>query len=231
MGRPPRSVEQSEFTPDRGNALQACAASILDLPLKAVPNFVASGTDYWRAMLAHASSLQLSLLKVGLDEQGRLPNPTTEGTLCFLRGTSPRGPHGHVVVASVGADGRTLEPAHDPHPDGTFLAPPLSWAAFYVAAAPHRAAVPALAAVDTPEQRAARFCERITPSLAAAGFDVSAPLLAGWYNEHPKISQLPAAHHLDAEASTPCLLIGNSRALWGPFVRWIGAPSSSKGSF
>ena len=32
---------------------------------------------------------------------------------------------------AVGGDGRTLEPVHDPHPDGTMLRPPLVWAMLF----------------------------------------------------------------------------------------------------
>jgi len=224
-GLPPRRVAQTILTPERGNALQACVASILDLPLVTTPNFITAGGDYWAAMLAHAAKLQLTLLKVALDE-GRLPHAATEGTLCILRGTSPRGGHGHVVVAVVSADGRSLSPVWDPHPDGTFLSLPLAWGAFYVAASPASVAANALVTTATPEHRAADVCERLRTHLVAAGFDIQTPLLVRWYNEYPKIAPLPVAHHLDADADAVALLIANSRGMWAPFVQWIGARAS-----
>jgi hypothetical protein len=214
---------QTDCTPERGNALQACVASILDLPLAATPNFIAaSGGDYWNAMLEHAATLQLSLLKVALDSLGQLPYPTSEGSLCILRGTSPRGGHGHVVVASVAADGRSLVPVYDPHPNGSFLAPPLAWAAFYVAMSPAAVASNALTMAAKPEQQAISVCEELRSQLAAAGFTLQAPFLVRWYNEHPKIAPLPAVHKLDGGGDAVALLIGNSAELWDPFVKWIG---------
>ena len=50
---------QTEFSAGRGNALQACAASLLERPLDEVPNFIASD-DYWAAMLEDASMLKRS---------------------------------------------------------------------------------------------------------------------------------------------------------------------------
>ena len=57
---------QTDTTPSHGNALQACVASLLGLEMEAVPNFVAAPEGYWDAMLAHAATLGLSLLKVPL---------------------------------------------------------------------------------------------------------------------------------------------------------------------
>ena len=125
---------QTEFSAGRGNALQACAASLLERPLDEVPNFITSD-DYWAAMLEDAAAHGLTLLKIPLAD-GRLPFACAPGTRCVARGGSPRGDHGHVVVASVGRDGRALELAHDPFPDGGGLAGAAAWAAFYVAARP-----------------------------------------------------------------------------------------------
>ena len=99
-------VLQTVLEPPHGNALQACAASILGKALDGVPNFV-EADDYWQAMLDHASSIGLSVIKVPLTD-GKLPFPSASGTFCIARGTSPRGAHGHVIVAAVAADGVSL---------------------------------------------------------------------------------------------------------------------------
>ena len=125
-------VHQTILEPPHGNALQACAASILGLPLNLVPNFVEE-VDYWDAMLQFAALRGLTLIKVNLDG-GLLPHKTRPGTLCIARGSSPRGSHAHVTVAMVTCDGRALELAHDPHPTGDGLADEPSWAAFFVPA-------------------------------------------------------------------------------------------------
>lgn len=107
-------VHQTILEPPHGNALQACAASILGLPLNLVPNFVVE-VDCWDAMLRFAALRGLTLIKVNLDG-GLLPHKT------------------HVTVAMVTCDGRALELAHDPHPTGDGLAGEPSWAAFFVPA-------------------------------------------------------------------------------------------------
>eukprot|EP00966_Prymnesium_polylepis_P114286 2640772-Prymnesium_polylepis.1 len=128
-------VHQTEHTPEKGNALQACVATILGTPLSDVPNFIAQPEGYWQSMLVHAATLGLGMVKVQLAD-GRLQFPSQPGTLCVLRGTSPRGPHGHVVVAVVANDGTTLSPVHDPHPDGGFLSGAGEWAAMYTCPRP-----------------------------------------------------------------------------------------------
>ena len=136
---------QTDTTPSHGNALQACVASLLGLEMEAVPNFVAAPEGYWDAMLAHAATLGLSLLKVPLTN-GKLGFASNPSTRCLVRGDSPRGAHGHVVLAAVAPDGVSLQDVHDPHPAGGFLASPAAWAAFYVSntpAAPLSAPAPA----------------------------------------------------------------------------------------
>ena len=64
--------------------------------------------------------------------------------------------------------------------------------------------------------------DRLRPTLGAAGFDLAAPMLAGWYNEEPHIAPLPDAHKLPAPPSALSILVGNSRALWAPFMDWVG---------
>jgi hypothetical protein len=69
-------VHQTILEPPHGNALQACAASILGLPLNLVPNFVVE-VDCWDAMLRFAALRGLTLIKVNLDG-GLLPHKTAE---------------------------------------------------------------------------------------------------------------------------------------------------------
>ena len=42
------------------------------------------------------------------------------GKCCVLRGVSPRGDHGHVVVARYREELNDCEMIHDPHPDETY---------------------------------------------------------------------------------------------------------------
>merc|ERR1712039_834903 len=129
MGSKFSAVLQTDFSPGRGNALQACVASIFSLELESVPNFVTAPEGYENAIRTWLEARARRFHKVQL-EDGRLPSNEAcwSAQLCMLRGTSPRGDHGHVVVAKV-SDNGTLQIVHDPHPDGSGLKPPLVWAA------------------------------------------------------------------------------------------------------
>ena len=232
-----RRVQQTILEPPHGNSLQACVASVLALPLDDVPNFVVQ-PDYWRAMLEHANACGLSLLKLPLVD-GKLPFASVPGSLCIVRGESPRhAGGGHVIVASVASDGLSLEPVHDPHPDGKFLVGSAAWAAFYVAREPALLPKP-----SAPLPHHAALAEE----LRGCGFDVFAPMRVSWYNEYIKTLGLSTDSTKYLEASGEChasgeaapfalrplpdfgrdggnclaFLIGNSRAMWPKFLKWL----------
>lgn len=130
---------QNDFTPGSGNALQAAVASALGLPgLEGVPNFVAAPEGYEASLVAWLKKRGLGFAKLQLDSDSRLPagEERAAGLACIVRGTSPRGNFGHVVVGHIGRDGRTVEMAHDPHPDGQMLQPPLVWCALFPSSGP-----------------------------------------------------------------------------------------------
>lgn len=131
-----RRVLQTDFTPGSGNALQAAVASAMHLELDAVPNFLLAPEGYEVALAEWLRSKGRRMYKLALDREGRLPPAGASpaafcGMQCIVRGTSPRGDHGHVVAGRVGADGRSVDLVHDPHPDGAFLRPPLVWCALF----------------------------------------------------------------------------------------------------
>ena len=229
-------VLQTVLEPPHGNALQACAASILGKALDGVPNFV-EADDYWQAMLDHASSIGLSVIKMPLTD-GKLPFPSASGTFCIARGTSPRGAHGHVIVAAVAADGVSLSPVHDPHPDGGFLSGHAVWAAFYV-----------------PFPDLINSEATLSSSLLASGFDLLTPMRVSWYNDFIKrlgLSTDSTAYleksgeaHASGEAAPfalkpledygrpngDCLafLVGNSKAMWPKFLKWLDGKQDPMG--
>ena len=107
-------VEQTKFE-EMGNCMQACVASIFNLPLDEVPDFVNENTDWYGAFemwLIKRYSLFpiMMVLKDG-------PNATMGQSLYgyyLVSGKSPRGRR-HMCVAKYG---RII---HDPHPDETEL--------------------------------------------------------------------------------------------------------------
>ena len=168
-------VFQDDFRPGHGNALQATVASIFGLQLIDVPNFIdmPDGTGYESAIQQFCCHNQKrrSMIKIKIhDNAGSdkddgadkmiATNPILlsneyDNQLCILRGKSPRGNFGHVVVArkrsvqekeglvnksnnnkenSDDNDDRMFEMIHDPHPDGTFLDgnEKFGWCMFFV---------------------------------------------------------------------------------------------------
>mmetsp|Transcript_10642 Transcript_10642/g.19322 ORF Transcript_10642/g.19322 Transcript_10642/m.19322 type:complete len:151 (+) Transcript_10642:286-738(+) len=134
LSDPITKVYQDDFSPARGNALQAAVASIFNLPLRDVPNFIESPDGYEVAIQQFYNSNQgggggggkegeQSVVKMKVDES-HIISEKYDGMICILRGKSPRGDFGHVVVAryvAASASDEKFEMLHDPHPDGTFL--------------------------------------------------------------------------------------------------------------
>jgi hypothetical protein len=112
----PAKVFQDDFSPGNGNALQACVASLFQQSLQDVPNFITLDCGYEEGIQKYLNPHHYTYSKKKISELA----DEDQGRLCILRGGSPRGDFGHVVVAKVGQDGE-FEMVHDPHPDGTFL--------------------------------------------------------------------------------------------------------------
>ena len=136
----PAQVYQTDFTPGTGNALQACVASIFHLPLDEVPNFVALPCGYEHGIQEFVAprgyvcrkvpvAADVSTIRRSRPASGGLPESEAKKTrLCILRGTSPRGDFGHVVVALLNEQVSAAEITStwfdwrwDPHPQGGYL--------------------------------------------------------------------------------------------------------------
>ena len=128
LSDPPSKVLQDDFSPGKGNALQACVASMFSQSLSDVPNFVALQCGYEEGIRQYLQSNSgpgktYSYVKKKPEDVVQ----SDSNRLCILRGKSPRGDFGHVVVARVLLEASTVpnqvtfEMVHDPHPDGTFL--------------------------------------------------------------------------------------------------------------
>ena len=131
------SIRQTDFTPSKGNALQACIATILEIELSEVPNFILE-PDLYASLRGFLSQYGLGFLKVTLNESGELNFFPGEG-LCLLAGNSPRGPHRHVVIAKISSSSPLRPiPIFDPHPSDAFLSGIPLWAGFFIALDPHQ---------------------------------------------------------------------------------------------
>ncbi len=135
----PLPIHQDNFTPSRGNALQACVASIFGQPLDRVPNFISLECGYFQGIVDYVQGVYDVEKKTfqttnndnssngsnnsngNSNSNGNVVNDDDDvGKLCIVRGKSPRGDFAHVVVGRIRENG-TIEMLHDPHPDGTYL--------------------------------------------------------------------------------------------------------------
>jgi hypothetical protein len=123
-------THQTQFDATKGNALQACVASILGLQLHQVPNFVTFPEPYDE--LRHFLSLQgLGFTKIELKD-GVLPFPPYgTSSFCILAGRSPRGNFRHAIVARLSANSVHPQAYFDPHPDNTMLKS-MDWVGLFV---------------------------------------------------------------------------------------------------
>jgi hypothetical protein len=137
----PSPILQDDTSATSGNSLQACISSIFNLSQKSfcknggfVPNFILDPAGYEasirRFLQEHASC---TFIKAPVDKFSLKDLPPVDALpLCLVRGKSPRGSGGHVVVGRVkvgleatddgGLSGsKDIELVHDPHVSGAML--------------------------------------------------------------------------------------------------------------
>ncbi len=102
-----KPVNQTKMTPPDGNCFAACVASILELPLKEVPNYITTEGTWWGKWNKWLKPRGLYLLEVAKG------NPETEEFVKgyhIITGSSFSGDWNHSVVGFNG------EIVHDPSP-------------------------------------------------------------------------------------------------------------------
>lgn len=112
-----------------GNCMAACLASILELPIEAVPNFCDAGpddTDYWNACRAWLRQFGLGIITLTFTSPAQWMQLRLSG-YHIVSGPSPRleGMH-HATVWHKG------KLAHDPHPDQTGILAPEDMCMLYL---------------------------------------------------------------------------------------------------
>jgi hypothetical protein len=112
-----------------GNCMAACLASILELPIEAVPNFCDAGpddTDYWNACRAFLRQFGLGIMTLTFTDRAQWTQLRVGGYQ-IVSGPSPRieGMH-HATVWHRG------QMVHDPHPDGTGILKPEDMCVLYL---------------------------------------------------------------------------------------------------
>ncbi len=102
-----KPVYQTKFG-DEGNCLEACLASLLEIPIEDVPTLEPQPGDtvHW------IDKMNNFLRQYGITTMFFQPNlPVPKNTYYLISGISPRG----LDHATIGKNGVIV---HDPHPDG-----------------------------------------------------------------------------------------------------------------
>jgi hypothetical protein len=109
-----KPVPQTVFGWPGGNCFSACVASVLELPIDDVPNFMLSRDSWFEAACQWLNARGFTALYVHHDavKCGYVdPRPLIKaGHYFIVGGLSPRGNHLHCVVEHRG------KVVHDPHP-------------------------------------------------------------------------------------------------------------------
>jgi len=105
-----KPVDQTIFTPQHGDCMRACVASILEWPIEKVPNFNEEGHDHYEEKLTDwAKEYGITILDVRIEDKNLL-RKAFKGVYLIAFGQSPRFDCDHAVVYR----GKFM--AHDPHP-------------------------------------------------------------------------------------------------------------------
>jgi hypothetical protein len=105
-----KPIHQTQFGSKHGNCLQACVASVLEMPLERVPHFVLF--DDW---IGEFDSFLARFGLTSLTLDAHQVNEWKPVGFHLIGGKSPRGDFWHSVVGHNG------EMVHDPHPSGDGL--------------------------------------------------------------------------------------------------------------
>lgn len=109
-----KHVQQTIFAPPTGNCLAACVASLFNLPLWLVPNFVTYGEGWWDRLGGFAADNGYRLLCLPRAVDQKWHGKFMFGDYCIVTVRSPRGNWNHCVIAEI----LTGEVVWDPHPEG-----------------------------------------------------------------------------------------------------------------
>lgn len=120
-------VYQTDFTFSKGNALQACVASIFNKKLEEVPNFIESKPSYIEGInnWLVENGYKLKFQKILVDEGQELEFNDLAVSFILVTGKSPRGDHKHVIVGEQ--NDKKINYLHDVHPDESMIEGSVIW--------------------------------------------------------------------------------------------------------
>lgn len=109
-----KPVKQTRIGQGNGNCWTACIASILELPIEEVPDFI-DEKDFYGSTIKWLGKRGLTLVQINLEGSPHWPFFWGDTVWTILSGQSPRGDWKHAIV------GNGLKYVHDPHPDSKML--------------------------------------------------------------------------------------------------------------
>jgi hypothetical protein len=107
-----KKIYQDKFGEPKGNCLQAAIASIFELALDAVPNFVEFEDDWFVKLTAFVKRWDVTPCYIPLHGDDVKEEEWKPAGWHLIEGKSPRGDYNHVIVGHNGGL------AHDPFPNG-----------------------------------------------------------------------------------------------------------------
>ena len=111
-----QSILLDDKGPIKGDCFRACVASIMELPIDALPNFCSLPPDWWERFGQWLRERGWACVEVQLPATFAVPFDTW----VIFSGKGPRGVmHSVVGELKYGSPSATL--VHDPHPSGEFF--------------------------------------------------------------------------------------------------------------
>ena len=73
--------------------------------------------------------------------------------------------------------------------------------------------------------------DKLKRALANSGFDVLQPFLVDWYNQEEHVQNLSDEHKILLNPDALAILVGNTKNMWEPFLRYIARKLSLNDSY
>ena len=122
-----KPVDQTIFGFKKGDCMRACVASIFEMTIDEVPNFMENGPKaYADNLAAWCQAAGLKFLDILIEHKELMEYILSDHIIAT--GASPRNPeYNHAVICK---DGKVV---HDPHPDKTgIIGPPQYYTVFLI---------------------------------------------------------------------------------------------------
>ncbi len=116
-----RPVFQTTIDPKNGDCLNACVASLLEIPIERLPHNPPTSGKQLEILREWLAGFGLTVVLINVDgpQKTYAAGKITPGTLMMVSGPSGTFENGlHVVVGKIGEEAGQWDMVHDPNPNG-----------------------------------------------------------------------------------------------------------------